>query len=681
MALRELFARFTFDFDQAKIDQITKVTQAAEAKVEGLAAAFAPAGAALGALVEPLDVMSSLMQETTEGFSRFGAEVGVEFGGAAEIMQETAAAEQAVALGAAQAAPKLDGMANGAKKAAQAGFNLKQAFGQALAAFGIFGGTLGAVFGGRAMAHAIENEIEMAAEFDPLARKTGMGAEALQALGAYAKHADVDFGVLTASLTALTKNVGLFAAGAPSRIKGVFKTLKIGVKDVKGMAPEDVFWKIGKGIASITDPTQKLAFSQRVFGESGGLMLEMFHGTAEEVEANKKLYTELGVVYSDTFVEKADAAEKKTELLGVQLHKIKVNLIAGLLPALMWGASKLTAFGVTVAKISERTRIFQGAFLSGGWMLFSKVLARLTTGGGGVVGMLKKIFPLIARMARVLLPWIAWTLILDDIMVFLRGGDSLIGRFLDSLFGAGAATEVLASLKEAIGLIITTVQDVVRAIHEWWAANTAAGEAIKDVFRGILAVVGGFIDAWLIMTGNASDKTIAAFMRLTQPIEDAVNGLSEFFRYLWKDITSGAAGAVDAIIAYIKEIPFKIGGKLWSFITGESAEDWRKKVGAPPPPNAPPPQLGDYPHGFVPFSAVPFGSFPMSTPVPAPAIAGASGAGGVVTINDNRSIDVTVPANASPAQTGRTVAAAVTAAQPPINLKALHGALAGAPNG
>lgn len=680
MALRELFAKFTFDFDQATINRVTQASQVAEGKVAQLAAKFTGAGAAATQAAVPLRAINSAMGEDTISTNRLARAIEI-VDRKLTRMGETLQGAFVGGTGANKATQQLNQVAAAESKVSHGAGGMKAAFGQALAAFGIFGGVLGSVFAGHAIKEGIANEIEMAAEFDPLSRKTGIAAEALQALGAYAKHSDVDFEVLTGSLTQLTKNVGLFAAGAPSRIKGVFKTLKIGVKDVRGMAPEDIFWKIGKGIAGIADPTQKLAFAQRVFGESGALMLEMFHGTAEEIEQQKQLFTDLGVVYSKTFVEKADKAEKKMHLLGVQFHRVKVELIAGLLPALMWGASKLTAFGVAVAKIAERTRIFQAAFVTGGWLLFSKVLARIVTGGGGVLGWLKKLWPLLARMARVLVPWLAWTLILDDIMVFLQGGDSALGRLLDRIGGAGSAKATLEDIKQKISDLADWASKAAIAIGEWlsairaWASGSSdSATAVQEAFGGMWSIVKGFMLSWQMLAGDTSDETQAAFLRATQPIENAFTALGEFFGFLWTDIKTGAAAAINAVVDAVLALPARLGGKVWKFLTGESEAAWRNKVGLAPD-VAPVPQPGDrnYPHVRI----------PQAVDVVPPMLARpTSGTGSVATLHDNRQVTVNVSAHDSPAKVGHAVAGAVQGVQPAgPNLKALHGALAGAPNG
>jgi len=282
----------------------------------------------------------------------------------------------------------------------------------------------GAVFAGHAIKEAITNEIELASELEHTATRTGMGAEALQILGMQAKQSGVPFEVLTASLAGLTKNVGLFAAGAPSRIKSVFKVLKIGVKDVKGMAPEDLFWKIGQGIASIADPTQKLAFAQRVFGESGALMLDMFKGTPAELAAAREAYAETGAVFSEAFVKQAHKADLTLIKFGAQLRRLKVALIAEVLPGILRVVDKLLTFSKALVSISKSSNALQGAFLAGGWMVFAKLLARLVSRLVAAAAAAGGFWKMLAPIAGAVAKFLFWALILDDI---ISTGGTIVG--------------------------------------------------------------------------------------------------------------------------------------------------------------------------------------------------------------------------------------------------------------
>jgi hypothetical protein len=692
MALRELFAKFEFEWDQGTLQKISLATQGAEAKVVALSEGINQTSAAVRAAVPAESQYTAAAEQNAlsvvnqirlhaQLVNRLDQLIGA-VGGASVAEEKLGAASHAAGAGLAHAA-------GGAQQAVHGTGKLKDVMHQTLAAFGIFGGVFGAVFAGHAIKEAITNEVEMASELERTATKAGMGAEALQILGMQAKQSGVPFEVLTASVTGLTKNVGLFAAGAPSRIKGVFKALKIGVKDVKGMAPEDLFWKIGQGIASIADPTEKLAFSQRVFGESGALMLDMFKGTPAELAAAREAYAETGAVFSEAFVKQAHKAELTLIKFGAQLRRLKVALIAEVLPGILRVVDKLLTFSKALVSISKSSNALQGAFLSGGWMIFAKVLARLTVGGGGMLKWLAKLWPMLLSIGRVLIPWVAWALILDDIITYLQGGDSALGRLLDTMFGAGAAVEILNSIKAGWQSFQDLVAEIGPKVKQFWIDNhdgcVAGIEAIGLLTLATLTGVGKIIARLVIAIATWAAHTAAIWA-------SNVAGQSLWLTLLDIGIALGAFALAAASIALMVDqfvkLKNEVGGvanlfkgllsmfKGKGFFTGVDdamneqarAEAARRAAGA----------RAEVPDALRP------PILPLRAPsadVP-PMLARPAG-GGSATITDNRevTVNVTSPDMLRPEVVGRKVAGAVVRAQPPIGRKAAHGALVGAPNG
>jgi hypothetical protein len=692
MALRELFAKFEFEWDQGTLQKISLVTQGAEQKVVALVEGINQQAAAVRSAV-PAEMQYTAAAEQNalsvvnqirlhaQLINKLDQLIGVT-GGASVAEEKLGAASHAAGAGLAHAAA-------GTQQAAHGTGKLKDVMHQTLAAFGIFGGVFGAVFAGHAIKEAITNEIELAAELEHTATRTGMGAEALQILGMQAKQSGVPFEVLTTSLVGLTKNVGLFAAGAPSRIKGVFKALKIGVKDVKGMAPEDLFWKIGQGIASIADPTQKLAFAQRIFGESGALMLDMFKGTPAELAAAREAYAETGAVFSEAFVKQAHKAELTLIKFGTQLRRLKVALIAEVLPGVLRVVDKLLAFSKAIVGISKSSNALQGAFLAGGWMVFAKVLARLTAGGGGLWKWLAKLWPMLLSIGRVLVPWVAWALILDDIITYLQGGDSLLGRFLDHMFGAGAAADVLQTLRDGWQNLIDLVAEIGPKVKQFWTDNhegcVAGVEAIGLLTLATMTGVGKIIARLVVAIASWGFHTAAIWA-------SNVAAQSLWLTLLDIGIALGAfalaAASIYVMVDQFVKLKNEVGGvanlfkgllsmfKGKGFFAGvdagldEQARAEAAKRGA---------EAAALPGGKTPAWITP-NAPTAAAAIPAPyANAGSSAP---MIVNDNRNVEVNVSSTGKGAAAdGRVVAAAVVKAQPTHNLKATHGALVGAPNG
>jgi hypothetical protein len=692
MALRELFAKFEFEWDQGTLQKVTLATQGAEQKVQALAQGINQQAAAVRAATTPMQqygvvneqgalAASTLLQLHTQLTKRLDQMIGALTG--------ATNAEAKFSAGSGAAGAGLKQITAGTAEAAAGTSKLSNVMHQALAAFGIFGGVFGAVFAGHALKETIHGELEAADAALKMAQQLGIGTEALQQMSVFAKVGGVDLETFRGGIVTMNRNVGLFASGAPNKIGKIFKIMKLGVKDLKGEKPEDLFWQFGQAIAAIEDPAQKAAFAEKIFGEAGVRMLTLFKGTAPELEKQKRLFSELGAVYSEDFAENAERVNDELELVGVQFARIKASLVANLIPMLSWASSKLTQFGAAIANAGKRTNALQGAFIAGGWMVFAKVLARLTAGGGGIVKWLAKLWPMLLSIGRVLVPWLAWALILDDIITFLQGGDSALGRFIDSMFGAGAAGEVLQKLKDgwqAVQEKIAEVGPVVKQFFTDYREEIKAGaEAIGILTLATMTGLGKIIAQLVVAIASWGFHTAAIWA-------SNVAGQSLWLTLLDIGIALGAfalaAASIYAMVDQFVKLKNEVGGVanifkgLLSMFKGKGFfagvdegmnEQARAEAAA----------RGAAARDETP-AALRQPMLPLRAPsADVPPYLARPTAGSAATVTDNRAVtvNVTAPEMLRPEVVGRKVAGAISKAQPPLNLNAAHGALVGAPNG
>jgi hypothetical protein len=360
------------------------------------------------------------------------------------------------------------------------------ALGGVLGALGLFGGAMGAVFAGRKILSGIKNTLDQADAVRDMSQQLGVTVEALQGLSAAANISGLSTEDLSTSFRTMTRNLGLFAATGKGLVKDVLREMGSGVDDIEGRSPDQLFWQFGEAIASIEDPVRRSAFAQRIFGESGAKMLTMFRGSAEEIDALRKSTQDLGVVFSSEFADQADKVNDQLYLAGLQFQRLKVSIVGSIAPAMLWIAGRAIQVGQALSRLTGSSKILQASFVSGGWIAFVKLLGRLLGGVGGIKGALAKLWPTLLAIGRVLLPWIAWSLILEDIIVFLLGGDSALGRFLDHVFGAGSAKAVLEDLRTRWAKIVEWLRVAGAAAREWLATTS-------DTTKTALAIVSGFL--------------------------------------------------------------------------------------------------------------------------------------------------------------------------------------------
>jgi hypothetical protein len=136
-----------------------------------------------------------------------------------------------------------------------------------------------------------EHLIEVTAHLADLRAKTGMSAQGLQELGYAGKMAGVDMESISGSVTKMQKSL----------IEGstAFGQLGLSVTQLRQMAPEDAFRKIGSAIAGLKTPAEQAAAAIEIFGKSGASMLPLFKTNMSELAEEAK---RLGIIIGDDTV-------------------------------------------------------------------------------------------------------------------------------------------------------------------------------------------------------------------------------------------------------------------------------------------------------------------------------------------------------------------------------------------
>lgn len=712
MAIRELFARFSFSWDQGTLAKITAASARAEAQVRDVGRAFDGAQRAATAAVPGVTAFAPAVTGAAGAAQQSASRLATRFAGLRAAWWRVFAGNAALrpgthlnrlglaiggvvnrirSMGAAwreafRAAPPA---IQGATKQL-GGFG--GALGNVLGALGLFGGAMGAVFAGRMLLGSIRNTFSQVDALAKMAKQLGVSVESLQALDAAAQLSGISIEDLRVGFTTMTRNLGLFAATGKGLAKDVLKEMGQGIEEIEGRTPDQLFWQFGKAIASIEDPVRRSAFAQRIFGESGARMLSLFRGSAKDIDALKARTEALGVVFGGELAEQIESVNGEMFLAGLQFQRIKVSLLGAVAPAFMWLAGRLIHIGQAFGRLTGSSKILQASFVSGGWIAFVKLLGRLLGGVGGIKGALAKLWPTLLAIGRVLLPWIAWSLILDDIITFLTGGDSALGRFLDHVFGAGSAKAVLEDLRARWAGIVEWLKKAGEAVREWAAGTdestrkviailVALGLAASTTIGRMLIQLGLLAAAWALQVVRTGAAAVAWGAAQVQAI--ALSGSM--------GAMAAAAGAAAAAIGAIwaawdqgQKLLSEVGGwegLLAGMQTLAGGEGLFAGIDATANAKARAERRRWDREQLVAEGGTVEreGALGRGTrAAPEPTLPG-GGSSRVVALTDQRTVNVTVAGGANPAATGRAVAGAVAGAPSPVaNPRALRGALVGA---
>jgi len=326
---------------------------------------------------------------------------------------------------------------------------------------------LGTLFAGSALVGAVVSFTEaFVSQADALrvsAGAIGVTTDAYQALSlAFDGSERLGRALERLQLATTAAASGTGAAGA------AFHTLGVRAKDAHGQIRPmgEVLPEVMDGFQRIADPVRRAALAHQLFGRASGELLPFLSQGRAGLAAARAELERLGGGVSARAIEAARNLGDEQLRLNVATDSLKSTLAEQLLPTLTRGVGKMIDLMAGVRRLLAGSNA-----LKHGLELLKVVLA------GVAIEMAIANLPLIAAVAG----FAALALAYDDFRTMMEGGNSVIGRAIDSLFGAGHSTALVQRLHD---LWADTLY-LMRQVREF--ANTAqptAGGSVTPIQAG-----------------------------------------------------------------------------------------------------------------------------------------------------------------------------------------------------
>lgn len=326
-----------------------------------------------------------------------------------------------------------------------------------------FGGALAAGLIGRTVAHFVKGLEEQGSAIQDNALKLGLTTDAYQQLGYAASVSGADVETMTLALLGMQDNL----AGAVSKggdAAAMFSSLGIKLKDSSGKIrdTESVYNDAADAIAKMKDPARQTEAAMNLFGKAGKRLLPLLKGGSEETKRLRLEAIALGGGFSKEAVTASDEFGDALTSADFAVTSLRGRLAVALLPMLQklvgWfiaGAKKLMTF-------VSHTRMMQGALRALGVVLAAFAIK-------SAIAMAPLLAPFLLFGAIVAGLYLA----LNDVYVWLKGGKSLTGEWLEKLYGAERANEILRDMRavfdfigEAIGRGVGRLQAFLGFVNE-----------------------------------------------------------------------------------------------------------------------------------------------------------------------------------------------------------------------
>ena len=357
-----------------------------------------------------------------------------------------------------------------------AAFDLSSAIKVAAAAFATFVASLGV---GK-LAEWISGATGAVDELGKLSTTLQISTTEIQQWNAFAETAGGTTSDVSAAMRRLSANM-FEAQRTAGPAREAFERLGVAFEDSEGnlLPLQEVMLNTAAAIGGTDNNAQKLALAQETLGRGALKLIPNFKGTREEMQATMNQMGEMAGIFEEDFIRASEATNDELFFLKNQLEVLKSVLVQALLPAFRFTVDVLRTVIMNVREFAKETGVLDRILKVGTFAAFVGVLKLIALNWGTITTLLGRALAFIRPFIPMILKFAAWALILDDIIVFLQGGNSALGRFLDTAFGVGTAEKTQRAFADAWQQTQNIIKITGTEIANFFAA-VAAGDSVWD---------------------------------------------------------------------------------------------------------------------------------------------------------------------------------------------------------
>lgn len=348
------------------------------------------------------------------------------------------------------------------RQASRAGEQAAQGAQKSASAWGSFGETVAKVtafFGGAALiGGAVSSYTQEVNAISNMSSMLGMSMEEWQGWQEAAKQTGIDaenLGTRMADLGDWMQDLALHESGP---LADAVKDMGVSFTDASGkvVSLEEGMLRLAAATEGMDRQKATSLLTQMGFDEQTiPLILKGRKGIEELVRAGKE-----AAIYSERDRENARKMSEAWSSLTKVWTAASGTLIRILGPAFEWMASALSSFSDWVRKNEDSIKVYLAAIAGVIAVALTPALWGMATAAWAAIAPFLPFIALIAGLA----------LVIDDLIVYIQGGESALGDFW-AIFGTGE--EILARLQamwEGLKTAIGAVLDIVKALVGWFAA-------------------------------------------------------------------------------------------------------------------------------------------------------------------------------------------------------------------
>lgn len=386
------------------------------------------------------------------------------------------------------------------------------------------GGALAAVAGASALGAFVKNQIAAADAIDKASAKLGVSTDALQEYRHAAELTGVGAQTFDVALQRLTRRLDDAKRGA-GPAADAFRRLGIDPRQIKDS--EEALSVIADGLKATESQSERVALSFAFFDSEGVALTNTLQGGSEALEAMRQEARALGGVMDKELINESVALTDDLLRLEKGFQGVKNQLLRALLPSIDRTVNFMRNVSQAFRNVVDNSNLLEAVL--------------------GILGTAALVFG--AKLLLPMLPFLALIagviLLVDDLIALFSGGKSVIGTFIDAMFGAGTAKQVVEDLKFAW----EQVPGAIAALIEW---IKSLGPALTEISDFVLETLAGWVlsfEDFTARAGGAFDEFITWIVDGWIGAADAVSQFVDDALTLWDDFVRAVTTFPDAMRA------------------------------------------------------------------------------------------------------------------------------------
>lgn len=388
----------------------------------------------------------------------------------------------------------------------------------------------------KGVASFIANQVDMADQINDTANRLGVAAEDLQRFEYAAKRSGIESQAAAQSLNIFNKNIGE-AAGGNKGAADAFAALGVSVKDANGNVGSTLglLDGVAEGLKDLHSPQERAAALMKLFGKQGAALAPMLEGGAAGLQELYDGLEKTGGLLDQGYLDSVAKAGDAMDDFHYATRGAKAALTAALLPAFTWlvkEGSHLIGMFTRLAKETDGVKhIIEILGVAAGGFLILK-LNNLIKTAGGVSKALKSAFGLGFKEMLIIGSLILIGLLIEDIITWVQGGDSVVGGFFEKFMGHDEAIafaqqlrDIWAQLETAFTTIGPLLGNVMTQLGPVFAsALPYLVKGLEVVIKLVASAVAGFAGLVGAIGAVASGKGLDGAMKAINGAGEAIMG-------------------------------------------------------------------------------------------------------------------------------------------------------------